>query len=416
LRSSRPDDLDVRADFVALLLENSRYSEARQVLSANRGASSRLIELRAQLLAVTGRKQEAFLVMREFTSAHPDRPRALAALASFDAGSGRLRQARGLLERAARLEPENEDVAEAIADLDREQSARIQTEVVHRSIQGAQSEDLVRVVAEQVIGAFRLHFGVDQDAASVSSVRSPAGVVAPFHGVLTRGEASVRYELEDGMRLEGTVYGSDGGPGAGAALVHPDANGVSELRIEFRRPYWEFAESLPGGGTRDQFELRREMVLGRGISARLGAGLNRYGLQEVSKAASSVAAQGGLTLNVVTRPNVFLEYTLDGEYKLSAATRQGPGGIQFQPLPLVSREVQSVGIGAAGRLARAVESHAAAGFAIDRLGGRAPFITLNMKYVGRRRFGAELDFDRRLYFLDTARTVNTVGGRLTVRF
>jgi tetratricopeptide (TPR) repeat protein len=277
-------------------------------LSENSGSNSRLIELRAQLLAATARKQEAFELMQELTSAHPDQARALVALASLDAGSGRQRQARALLERAEQLEPENEEIGQALADLDREQA----TEAVRRSIQGAQSEELVRIVGEQVIGALRLHIGVDQDVASVSSARSPAGVVAPFHGLSTRGEASVRYDLEDGMRLEGTLYGSNAGPGAGAALVRPDAKGISELRIEFARPYWEFAESLAGGGTRDHVELRRETLLGRRLSARLGAALNRYNLQEVSNAGSSVAAQGGLTLNVVERPNVFLEYTFDG--------------------------------------------------------------------------------------------------------
>jgi hypothetical protein len=67
-------------------------------------------------------------------------------------------------------------------------------------------------------------------------------------------------------------------------------------------------------------------------------------------------------------------------------------------------------------LGRTIEANAAAGFAIDRFGGRAPFVTANLRYSGRGRFGAEFDFDRRLYFLDTARTVNTVGGRLTFRF
>jgi thioredoxin-like negative regulator of GroEL len=416
LVAARSDNHDLRADFVALLLENSRYGEAREVLSGYTGSNARLIELRAQLLAATARNPEALHLMEGFAWAHPDRAQALAALASLEASTGRQRQALSLLERAAGLEPENEDVERAIEDLEREQSARIRMEAVLRSIQGAQSEDLMHVVGEQMLGAFRLHVGVDQDVASVRSIHSPDGTIAPFHGALRGGEASVRYELNDGTRLEGTVFGSDAGPGAGATVLRPDSDGVSELRIEFGRPYWEFAESLAGGGTRDQFELRRETVLGRRVSARLGAALNRYGLQHVSNAASSVAGQAGLTLNVAARPNVFLEYNFDGEHKLNAATREGPGGIEFHPLPLVSREVHAVSIGAEGKLTRAVEANAAAGFAIDRLGGHAPFLTLNLKYDGRGRFASELDFDRRLYFLDTARTVNTLGGRLTIRF
>jgi cellulose synthase operon protein C len=416
LVGARPDNADVRADFVALLLEESRYGEAGQVLSGDAGSNGRLIELRAQLLAATARKPEALRLMEDFTSVYPDRARALAGLASLDVSTGRQRQARGLLRRAASLEPENEDFGRAIQDLDREQSPRIETEALSRSIQGAQSEDLMRVVGEQVMGAFRLHFGVDQDVASVRSVRSPEGKVAPFRGVLRRGEASVQYELEDGMRLEGTVDGGETGPGAGASVVHPDGKGASTLRIELGRPYWEFAESLAGGGTRDRVEIRKETVLGPRLSARLGAALNRYSLQHLSGAGTSVAGQGAVTFRLATQPNVNLEYNFDGEYRLSAATRVGPDGAEFHPLPLVSREVHSVSIAAGGRLTRTLEGNAASGFAIDRFGGRAPFVSMSLKYAGRGRFGAGIDLDRRLYFLDTARTVTTIGGRLTFRF
>jgi len=412
-----PDNDDVRADFAAILLENSRYGEARQVLSARAGSNAgRLFELRAQLLTATARRPEAFHLLEEFTSTHPDQPRPLGALALLDAGAGRHRQARTLLERAASLEPENEDFERAIRDLDREQASRVQTEAMRRSIQGAQSEDLVRVIEEQKLGAFRLHLGADQDLASVRSVRSATGVVAPFEGVLRRGEASLQYEWEDGTRLEGTLYGSDAGPGAGAALVHPDARGSSALRIDLRRPFWEFAESLAGGGTRDQVELRKETVFTPRISARWAAAINRYSLRHVSDAAASVAGQGAVTFRVAARPNVSLEYTFDGEYRLSTATRSDAGGIEFHPLPLASREVHSLSIGAAGQLSRALQGNAAAGFAIDRFGGRAPFASLNLKYLGRGSMGAAIELDRRLYFLDTARTVTTIGGRLTFHF
>jgi len=53
--------------------------------------------------------------------------------------------------------------------------------------------------------------------------------------------------------------------------------------------------------------------------------------------------------------------------------------------------------------------------AVDRLGGSAPFWTARMSY-GARRWGAQLDFDRRLYTLDSTRTVTSFRAGLFWRF
>ncbi|HEY6340544.1 MAG TPA: hypothetical protein VIY49_03555 [Bryobacteraceae bacterium] len=418
LLAASPGDQNVRADFAAVLLQYERYREAQHVLSAAASSDgSRLVELRAQLLADTAQRKEALDLLGDFTDLHPDAASALAGLALLDEGAMRNRQAQALLVQAAGLEPSNEDFRNALVDLEREQEPQTETTFTRRTIQGEQGESLIRITANQVLGgAFHLHEEYDQDAASVNSVTSPNGVAAPFRGVLRRGEAAVQYETESGLRVEGAAYASDAGPGAGGAVMIPDARGTSTVRLDLNRPYWEFTQSLAGDGARSRVEVNRETVLSPRLSASLTAALNRYNLRQVSDAASSAAAQGRVTYRLLSHPRLSLEYNLDAEHKLSVATREAADGSEFRPLPLVNREVHSAGVSVAGQPLRNVEASAAAGYAIDRFGGRAPFVSANLNYKNRGRFGGGIDFDRRLYFLNTAQTVTTFGGHLSFRF
>jgi cellulose synthase operon protein C len=418
LLAAWPDKQNLRADFVAVLLENERYGEARSVLNAaGTAGGSRLVELRAQLLADTAQKREALDLLGDFTDAHPEAASALAGLALLDEGVTRNRQAQALLVQAAALEPLNEDFGNALQDLEQEQAPLADTGFTRRTIQGQQSEDLIRIIGNQVLGgAFHLHLEYGQDAASVNSVTVENRVAGPFRGVLHQGEASVQYETENGLRVEGDAYASDAGPGAGAAVIVPDSQGTTTVRLDLNRPYWEFAPSLADGGTRSRVEVTHETVLSPRLSASLTAALNRYNLRRISDAASSAAAQGRLTYRLLPHPQLSLEYNLDAEYKLSVATRPAVDGAEFHPLPLVNREVHSVGMTVAGQPVRNLQATIAAGYAVDRFGGRAPFVSANLNYKGSGRFGAGVDFDRRLYFLNTAQTVTTFGGHFSFRF
>jgi Tfp pilus assembly protein PilF len=418
LVAASPGKQDLRADFVAILLENSRYSEARRVLSANSGPEgSRLVALRAQLLTATAQKREALDVLEDFAAAHPQSAETFAGLAVLDQSMDLNRLARSHFAQAASLEPDNEDYRNSLEEAQRNDAPNIETEFLRRTVQGEEGEYLVRIIGEQVLGhALKLHFAVDQDAASIAGVRSASGTIAPFRGVVRRGEATLQYETENGLRIEGSLYGSDTGPGVGAAVVRPDTQGSSAIRVELGRPYWEFTQSLAEGGTRDRVEIHREFAGGPRISGSLALALNRYKLKGVSSAASSAAAQGRLTIGVLMHPRLSFEYNLDGEYKLSAASLADAGGNPFQPLPLVSREVHSLGMAAAVEPVRHLQANVSGGYAIDRLGGRAPFITISLNYRDQGRFAGGVDFDRRLYFLNTARAETIIGGHVSLRF
>jgi hypothetical protein len=341
----------------------------------------------------------------------------LADLALMEDGVGNHRRARSLLDRAERLDPGNEDLAQTRAELEREQAPRVVTEATNRSIQGVQSESLIHVEGDQPVSAsLRLHFDADQDWATVSSLRLADGSVAGFDGIRRRAEASLEWESETGVHIVGSLFTGAGAPGAGVAVTRPDASGSTSIKIELQRPYWEFAESLAENGVRDRVEVRREITLGSRLSASIGGAVNRYGLAGAPNAASNVAATGGIALLLASRPQLSLAYDFDGEYLLSAASRTAADGTIFQPLPLTSHEVHSASLTAAKQLTRNLRVDGAGGIEVDRFGGHAPFVDLNLKYAPRGHFGAQVDFDRRLYFLDTTRSVTSLSGRIFWRF
>src|SRR5262249_43506930 len=152
------------------------------------------------------------------------------------------------------------------------------------------------------------HFGFDQDNASIESVRRSDGTIAPYRGALRREQASVQYETQNGIRWEAGMFATGAHIGVGGAVTKPDPRGNSTIRVEIGRAYWDFAESLANGGTRDRIELSREVTAGPRVSVNADTSWNRYNLREVSNAAESVAAQGRVNVLLLSHPRLDFEY------------------------------------------------------------------------------------------------------------
>jgi hypothetical protein len=279
-----------------------------------------------------------------------------------------------------------------------------------RRISGVQADDLWHLVAEQPLtGAMRLRVAVDQDRVSIASAGLPGGSRGPFSGTLRRAEAGIGREWESGLRIEGAFVTSGSQQGGAATISLPDARGATIVQAELHRAYWDLPEAAAGDGVRDRVELRREMRVGERVSARAGADWNRYSVQGAPGAARTLGATAGVSVRVWDRPHVTLNYVFDAEHRLGVS----PGNAA---LPLANREVHSASIGVSQHLTRAMEIDGAAGYAADRLGGTAPFFSLNWRYLPRGCFGAQALYDRRLYLLGTARTVSTFGAGIFMRY
>ena len=409
---------DLRADFAAILLEAGLYDEAGDVLAGGvDSGGTRMALLRVQWLSATARRSDALALIRDLAEANPDAANLVAALGSVENSLGRTRRAQDLFDRAVGMDPYNEDLRESRAALQREREARFGGEGEIRRIQGTQSEDLARIRGESLLSrAVRLQFSIEQDSVSIGNLRYADGHLGPFEGIRRRGGAALEWESDGGARVMGSLFAGNSTVGGGAEISRPDPKGISTILLELNRPYWETPESLAQGGVRDRVEVRREAMLSSRVSLRVGAAANRYSLPGTPGAASSVAAAGGVNIRLVRRPQISFDYSFDGEYRLSANAGKEIAGSGFQPLPLVSREVHAASVQIEKRVTRALSAQAAAGMAVDRLGGRAPFWTLAAGYDVSSHFGARLDFDRRLYTMDSTRNVTTFRGGLWWRF
>jgi tetratricopeptide (TPR) repeat protein len=418
LVAAAPRNGDLRADFGAMLLEARLYEEAEDVLSGGvDSGGTRMALLRVQLLSATTRRSDALRLIHDLTEANPDMASVVAALGLVEQDVGRTRRAQDLFDRAIEMDPDNEDLRQYQAALEQEREGSFSAEGESRRIQGAQSEDLVRILGERLLSrSWRFQFAMDQDSASISNLRYADGRIGPFDGVLRRGEAALEWESDDGTRVKGSLFTGNSTIGGGVAVTKPDPNGSFTIQLDLNRPNWDIAETLAEHGVRDRVEVRREITLGPRVSVAVGAAANRYSLPGMPGAAESVSAAGDASLRLLRQPQIALGYSFDGEYLLSTKTLSEAATGMFQPLPLVSREVHAASVRFAKQLTRGWRVEGSGGMAVDRLGGSAPFWTAAVSYDASRHFGLKLDYDRRLYTLDTSRIVTSFRVNLLWRF
>src|SRR6185436_12396495 len=97
-------------------------------------------------------------------------------------------------------------------------------------------------------------------------------------------------------------------------------------------------------------------------------GWNRYGLERLLHGATSAGGTAGVNWNFREAwPGVLATYGFDGEYRLTLAQRTGPDGRMFAPLPLLSREVHTVG----GAFVHAARGGYLRGWRFESAGGYA---------------------------------------------
>jgi Tfp pilus assembly protein PilF len=418
LIADEPRNGDVRADFAALLLEKGEYDEADDVLSGGVDSGAvRLGLLRAQLLSATGHRPAAMDLIQDLADRNPQLANVASAFGVLEQGADRKLRARDLLSLAVRTDPGNEDYQDALAAIEKERAGQLQGESEYRRIQGAQSEEILRLAGQGAVSRnLRVFVSAEQDQVSIRDLQKSDGSRGPFSGVERRGEADLEWELQNGMRIKGSLFSGDSSPGGGVIVVRPDLRGSTTVTVEEGRPDWDFRESLAQGGTRDRIEVRRDAPINARITAQAGVAVNRYNLPGIPGAARSVAATGNVSARLLRAPSFSLNYALDGEYLLDSKGARAPDGAGFRPLPLVSREVHATSARFDREVTRGLHVAAAAGVAVDRFGGVTPFFNGSVGYDRSRHFGARLDYERRTYQYNTSQTASSVLGWIYWRF
>jgi hypothetical protein len=403
--SDRVDGLDVR-----LVPRGPADPEAEAL------GQRRLALLRAQWYSAQGAGGAELRTLSALAQQAPDEVRVLTALGSAERRIGWRRRAVATFDRALAADRADPEVRKLLADMRAERAPRARFDVEGKSVHNewqtaSQRSEGLRAISDALQIGGRLEL-LRFDA---TRVRRPSGEIGPLQRSLQRGEAWLDFDTRGGASWMVSAFGADSGPGLGAGFVRPQPSGRWTVQAEVNRPFWEFAEGLADGGTRDRAAIERRQRLWRRADAWVVASVNRYAIDE-GACARTTGVSGGVIVAVrEAAPFVALSYGLDKESLREATQRIDATGATFAPVPIVSREIHVPGVQLRQSVGRAVALDVYAGYAVDRLGGRGVVAEAHVRW-SRGRTAAEVWVDRRLQTLTATTTVTRIGGGVVVRF
>ncbi|MBM3788730.1 MAG: tetratricopeptide repeat protein, partial [Acidobacteria bacterium] len=376
------------------------------------GPSLRMELLQARIFLEDGRTIEAYRILSRLSHQYPGDVRVLAGLAGMQERIGRWRDAESLYDAALRAAPENQDIRDSREALRRRQGPSLSFETRHRAVADAWSETAVAFLGEtQARDHLRAGFALEHNTVSAGRVLRPDGRHGDFSGGRGRGEMYLQHEAEGGSAVRGALLAGYRSAGFGLTYSRPDIRGLIRVRIDVRRSFWEFIETIVDGGTRDRVEVAREHRFIPRLQGWAAAAWNRYSIGSASYAAAAGSLSGGLDYLVMKEPELRLQYGFDGEYGSDGSAAASPEHPRYS-LPLHSREVHLLNLYAAGSVAENVRAEGFAGFAKDRLGGSGPFLGANVTMMLPAGLNLRVDFERRLNSVNTGEVVHQIAGQL----
>jgi len=255
-------------------------------------------------------------------------------------------------------------------------------------------------------------FAFNQNHVTVGELRGPEGELTSVDANRRHVEMFLQHDTEGGARIKGSFYANTKTAGLGFQWNNPGLRWTTEIQVHYRRPFWEFIESIVDAGTRDRLEASREQRLTSKLNGWIIGALNRYRLDGGDHVASSGSLNAGLDYVLAKKPLLGLQYGFDGEYRSTIETRRDPSGIPYFPIPLYSREVHSLNLHLGADIGRRLHAEGFGGYSKDRLGGSGPLFGANAFYHLSQAFDLKLDFERRLNSVNTGEVVYQLFGQL----
>lgn len=358
----------------------------------------RLALIGARLKAQLGEAREARETVRRVMGVGGRTFDAVAQLAEIERQLGNWQRALELYDEALVLAPDDQGLVVAKASLLRERGADYTGTAERQIVSGGDSQWIGRSEARvPVLDRGEIVTSSEQRDVTVDTLTRPNGDQDRFEGQRARGEiAYVQNFDEEAMSIRPAFFASTQTVGGGFMVERRDGFGATRLSAEYHKSYWDLLEGIASGGTRDRLELSREQRIdpeGR-WAMRAAVNHNRYGLDDVTDVAQSIGGQGELTYTFSeSRPFASINYQLDGEYVLDRQSRTAADGLEFAPLPLVTREVHTVLLYSGDQLADNLAWSAFAGYSYDRVNFDGTVVTPGKLTFTGLQWGGELVYE-----------------------
>jgi hypothetical protein len=347
----------------------------------------RLRLLQAQLLAQTGQLAAARGRFELLRQEMPESSEPLSGLAGLAMQSGRWRQALAFYQKALLLDPAMPAVASAIDTIERAAGRRLRTDSEYRQTEGGfgtgkATAFIGGISGQQPFGdGWRLGVAADVAQVDAAQVQRSGGTIGSFSGQRRKTEFFLQHDGIDGRVVVGSLFATEKTLGGGVRVEAPDDFGMTTLRAEYRRPNWDFFQSLIDYGTRDRLAIGRRQLIISDLTGRLEVGVNRYGIETDRGNAATTSLSGELRLGKLAGlRGLSTAYVFDGEYVLRRSEQTDAAGQRFVPLQILDREVHAVTLSYAGvwgdSMAKGLlTAELSGGYGVDRYGKAGPLVS-----------------------------------------
>lgn len=282
---------------------------------------------------------------------------------------------------AIELQPKNEDFWRGRKDIiDRHRSFN-GANVEYRTVGLTQKDHIYRWMAAYNPTLFTRYFLLaEYDRFDISSyVNAKTGLIDSAKGNRFKNTFSWIQDTYSGDIVDAEIYYEPQILGAGTHYTHPDLFGKTLVGIEFKRPNWDFAETIVQYGSRDRLLFERYHHLWTRLEGTFRIEGRRYHLHPDGTVADSIAWYGDisytlpeyhwLTIVLGKDSTIVSSYNIDAEYGTWGKYVTTEDGNRFQPLNVGAREIHTVEMNFEKKSYRYFDARCNIGFAYDRFGG-----------------------------------------------
>lgn len=341
-----------------------RISWAADPASAGRDNLQRL-----RLLTMTGETARARALIGDLRKLPAEGDQLDRAEAELLVAERDRRAALRLFDRLSSASPGDLGLRRSAAALRRDLSDRIEAEVSSQSVEDGDTQTRFTLRGRADAGpSSTLEASVETVQLTDDAVLRSDGAIVSVDTSKARLRAAYDVEAGGGVIWSAIVHAGAPGVGIGGEIAWRRGTRDIALRAAFNEPYFGFVESIANDGVRDVVEAGVTLRGSRQWSAGANLSYNRYGLDGIDSAATSVALDGFVRYEtgIADRTTLIFAYVLDAEYVGDVAIRTDAFGAAFAPLPLSDREVHSLGIGLYSEWDGGLSLDAMAGYAYDR--------------------------------------------------
>ncbi|GEM_PF-5727538 len=362
-----PKDENLRADYIATLIELKQYKPAialfPQEISADVNMQIRYKLLGARIALETGHAQDATDRLTELeaeTNYRNSEVMGYAASAAWYVGNSE--NALRKIAQAKALALHNEDISKLARDIERNTAPHVlaDEEWINRSGGVQERVDTIGFSAAindkidvGVTGQNRL---IDTRERKKQNQQS-----AEIYGQIM---------LNDERWLRAALYANERTLGAGLDYNFLNSLGTTKITAELRRPYFELPQASLQNITRDRIALTQRWQPSNDWDIKGSVGLNNYGIDDEDNAYSATSVDASIVRRIFDSPYVGIGYGLNAEYKAHKA-KKADGTPQVN---LQTREIHAVALSSSYEINQNLLAEGLAGYAVDRFGGNGPLV------------------------------------------